>query len=288
VVTLRVTDGNGLSAGSGFTVTVAPVNDVPVMSGFASVVMDENTVSGAIAFTVGDVETAAGALTVSAVGSDPGLLPAGSVVFGGAGTNRTLVLAPALNRHGTATVAVRVVDPEGAAVTNRFEVTVVQRVFPPGIVTQPLGLTVTNGGAASFSIIATGSVPMFYQWKHLGIALPDATNAVLSLPPVGAADAGAYSVVVTNAVGSAVSLNAVLRVLVSPSLVSVSRVNGMVSVEVGTLAGLSYTLEFTEKFTVSPVQGWSALGTLAGTGGTVVLTDTGSGAGSRFYRVRVE
>ena len=288
VVTLRVTDGNGLSAGSGFTVTVAPVNDVPVMSGFASVVMDENTVSGAIAFTVGDVETAAGALTVSAVGSDPGLLPAGSVVFGGAGTNRTLVLAPALNRHGTATVAVRVVDPEGAAVTNRFEVTVVQRVFPPGIVTQPLGLTVTNGGAASFSIIATGSVPMFYQWKHLGIALPGATNAVLSLPPVGAADAGAYSVVVTNAVGSAVSLNAVLRVLVSPSLVSVSRVNGMVSVEVGTLAGLSYTLEFTEKFTVSPVQGWSALGTLAGTGGTVVLTDTGSGAGSRFYRVRVE
>jgi len=293
VVSVRVEDG-GLSNSvvvRTFAVTVSAVNDAPVMSGFAAVVMDENTVSAPIAFTVGDVETAAGALTVSASASDEGLLPAGSVIFGGAGTNRTLVLAPALNRHGTATVAVRVADPEGAAVTNRFEVTVVQRVFPPGIVTQPVGLTVTNGGAASFSIMATGSVPMFYQWKHLGIALPGATNAVLSLPTVGAADAGAYSVVVTNAVGSAVSLDAVLRVLVSPSLVAISRVNGVVSVEVGTLAGLSYTLEFTETFTVSqgsPVQGWSALGSVAGTGGEVVLTDTGAGAGSRFYRVRVE
>ena len=97
--------------------------------------------------------------------------------------------------------------------------------------------------------------------------------------------------VVTNAVGSVVSLEAVLRVLVSPSLLAISRVNGVVSVEVRTVAGLSYTLEFTEAFTVSqgsPAQGWNALGTVAGTGGTVVLTDTGAGAGSRFYRVRVE
>jgi hypothetical protein len=78
---------------------------------------------------------------------------------------------------------------------------------------QPGDLTVTVGQTAVFTAAATGTPPPTYQWSLNQTNLPDATNATLTLTNVQLDQAGGYSVVVSNGVGSVTSSNAWLTVL---------------------------------------------------------------------------
>lgn len=80
---------------------------------------------------------------------------------------------------------------------------------PPTIVTQPASITVECGTDAVFSVSATGTEPMTYQWYFGTDPIPGATAATLQLPATLAA-AGSYSVVVQNRLGSAPSQPATL------------------------------------------------------------------------------
>ncbi len=89
---------------------------------------------------------------------------------------------------------------------------------PPGISTPPAAQTVTEGGTAQFTVVASGTAPLSYQWRKGTTALSDggivsgAATDTLTLTGVALADAGNYNVVVTNAGGSATSADAVLTV----------------------------------------------------------------------------
>lgn len=85
-------------------------------------------------------------------------------------------------------------------------------IVAPKILKQPARTTVVAGKTARFRVLAAGSAPLRYQWQFNAGPLPGATNAVLSLLDVQTNHAGAYSVIVTNAGGSAISSNAVLTV----------------------------------------------------------------------------
>ena len=75
-----------------------------------------------------------------------------------------------------------------------------------------------NAGAnATFSVVASGTAPLTYQWRKNGVDIPSATTDTLTLNNAQAADAAAYSVVVSNAGGSATSPSATLTV-VDPAL----------------------------------------------------------------------
>lgn len=83
---------------------------------------------------------------------------------------------------------------------------------PPVISAHPRGQTVVAGDAASFSVSASGAGSMVYQWRKDGVAIPGATASSLTLNNIQPGDAGAYSVVVTNALGSTTSNAATLTV----------------------------------------------------------------------------
>ena len=85
------------------------------------------------------------------------------------------------------------------------------------IATQPVATTATSGGTASFSVVATGTAPVSYQWRKNGVAIAGATTATLSLTGVSDTSAGTYSVVVTNSAGSATSNGVALTVTPSSS-----------------------------------------------------------------------
>ena len=84
--------------------------------------------------------------------------------------------------------------------------------MPIAITSQPSGVTVNQGGSATFSVTATGTSPT-YQWKKAGVAIGGATGATLTLNNIQPADAADYTVVVTNAVGSVTSGVASLTVI---------------------------------------------------------------------------
>src|SRR5213596_2845600 len=100
---------------------------------------------------------------------------------------------------------------------------------PPLIDTQPASQTVVAGGGAPFTVTASGHKPLTYQWRFNEAVIDRATNATLLLGNVGAADAGGYSVIVSNTVGSITSVTAVLTVVFRPSIRQqpVSRTNAV-------------------------------------------------------------
>jgi MYXO-CTERM domain-containing protein len=109
------------------------------------------------------------------------------------------------------------VDAAGAIyVTNNFtdsnSVYRGQLVGFPLITTQPQSVTVTAGAAAQFSVVVAADPAPTYQWFFNGNALSGATAGTYSLTAAQAANAGDYTVVVTNSVGSVTSAKATLTV----------------------------------------------------------------------------
>jgi len=83
----------------------------------------------------------------------------------------------------------------------------------PQITTQPASQTVAVGQAAIFSVAATGTAPLSYQWSRDGSSIAGATASSYSTPAVRLSDSGAsFMVVVSNALGKATSNAASLTV----------------------------------------------------------------------------
>jgi hypothetical protein len=97
------------------------------------------------------------------------------------------------------------------------------------ISTAPTSQSIVRYETAQFSVAATGSQPLSFQWQHQGNNLPQATNAILLLTNVQPAQAGSYQVTVYNPAGVATSSVAMLTVL-NPPLILVPPANRIVAV----------------------------------------------------------
>lgn len=83
----------------------------------------------------------------------------------------------------------------------------------PAITTQPSDVAATVGGTASFTVVASGSTPLTYQWQKNGTAISGATSATYTTPALQLTDDGSmFTVVVTNSAGSVTSNSAKLTV----------------------------------------------------------------------------
>src|SRR6266481_3419928 len=92
---------------------------------------------------------------------------------------------------------------------------------PPTIVTPPANQTVTAGQTATFSITASGTAPLSYQWQENGADVSGATSASYTTAATTAQDNGAqFRVMVSNPAGSATSGMATLTVDSSPTIVT--------------------------------------------------------------------
>ncbi len=107
VITLTVDDGS-TTTDTTFNLTVESVNDEPTMTTIENQTTDED-VPVELSLTVGDVETTAGNLLLSATWTSANM-PGGTAVVGGTGENRTLTLTPPANKSGTATITVTLRD----------------------------------------------------------------------------------------------------------------------------------------------------------------------------------
>ena len=111
-----------------------------------------------------------------------------------------------------------VTNSAGSATSNAATLTVTAAATAPSITTQPSAATVTASSAASFSVLASGTPAPTYQWKKDGTSISGATASTYTISSTLASDAGSYSVVVTNSVGSVTSSAAVLTVNTAPSI----------------------------------------------------------------------
>jgi len=90
----------------------------------------------------------------------------------------------------------------------------------PAISTQPQNTTANEGSSATFSVVASGTAPLTYQWRRDGVAVAGGTAAGFTLVSAASDDATVFDVVVGNSAGSVTSVGARLTVIVAPVIVT--------------------------------------------------------------------
>jgi pectate lyase len=108
-------------------------------------------------------------------------------------------------------------------VFNEVRVDLISGATAPAINTQPQDQSIFVGQNATFTVVASGSTPLSYQWYYNNnTLLTNAAGPSLTITNAQVTDTGGYSVIVTNAYGSASSGSANLTVTVptAPSIIT--------------------------------------------------------------------
>ncbi len=144
---------------------------------------------------------------------------------------------------------------------------------PPSITTQPLSQTVTPGQTATFSVAASGTAPMSYQWQKNGTAISGATSSSsYQTPAATLSDNGSqFTVVITNAAGPVTSSSGTLAVTSGTVLLGASSTQlsfGSVDVSSNGVQSVTITNAGNSNVTISNVSvsgaGFNAGGGVAG------------------------
>jgi hypothetical protein len=131
-------------------------------------------------------------------------------------TSSSYTTAATTSSNNNAFFTVMVTNTAGSVTSAAATLTV---NVAPSITTQPVSQTVAAGQTATFSVAATGTAPLSYQWYKSGILIPGATSRYYTTPSTVSGDSGvAYTVVVTNVAGSATSAAGVLTVNSAPTI----------------------------------------------------------------------
>jgi hypothetical protein len=123
---------------------------------------------------------------------------------------------------GGSTFVVVVSNSLGTATSNAATLTVMASPpagTKPQISTQPASQAIRVGQTATFSVVATGTAPITFQWSKNGSSISGATAAAYTTPAAVAGDNGAiFTAVATNSLGSATSSGATLTVNSPPQI----------------------------------------------------------------------
>jgi hypothetical protein len=142
---------------------------------------------------------------------------------------------------------------------------------------------VNIGQNAYFRMWAVGAQPITYQWNFNGTPLQDATNSVLVVANVQAANSGLYTVTASNSSGQTTSKAMGLN-LPPIHLASFERTGGGFNINAVVVIGETYRLEF--KTNLSDTD-WTFIQDKAASGESIQVSDpTPANGAARFYRLR--
>ncbi|MDB6124071.1 MAG: Immunoglobulin I-set domain protein [Pedosphaera sp.] len=157
-------------------------------------------------------------------------------------------------------------------------------LLAPAITTQPQGQTVEAGSNVTFSVTATGSNPLAYQWSFNGNPISSATLSSLTLTNVQSSNAGNYTVLVSNGAGNVPSATA--QLIVHTPQVQFGPVtlltNGQVQVTFSGVLGTEYLIEASTNLT-----NWKPIDVLYDGANPVTFIDPDANQyTNRYYRAR--
>jgi hypothetical protein len=304
--------GNQATANT-VSVTVNNVNTAPTISSIGNQTTALNTATASLAFTVSDAETAASSLTVSGNSSNPTLVPTSNIVFGGAGSSRTVKVAPATNQTGTATITLTVSD--GALSRTTSFVLTVNSSPSSGLITVTVAandanasrvgpdngaITITRSGSTTSALTVNyslgGTAVNGTDYNSLGasVTIPaGASSAVITIVPKSVASyVGSKTVTLTLSANAAYTIGPANSGTVTiagnnvpaTSLRKAPANGGMVitwSSQAGKIYRVAYKINLTDP--------WVDLsGSITAPGSSTSWTDNTAGASKqRFYAVYV-
>ena len=277
----------GVSKSAAIAVTVSGTNTPPTISDITDKIVSVGATGGPYAFTVGDLETPVGSLTVSAKSSNTAIVPLSAITFGGSGTSRNVSIASSV--VGSSTITITVTDGGGMTASDSFLFTVTPPNTPPGISTisnvtvsagssiAPISFGIGDNESPATDLVVTATSSNAFIVPNANITL-GGTGAVRT---IGVTQVGSFpgtstiTVTVTDPGGLSAQTTFVVTVTAGASVTSIDstsangtyatgqsinvRVNFSESV---TLSGgnLVVTLDSGGSATITPFTGTSAIG----------------------------
>jgi hypothetical protein len=120
--------------------------------------------------------------------------------------------------------SVTVTDSVSSVTSNSATLTVNVPASAPAITTQPASQTILAGQTANFTVAATGTGPLTYQWNKGGAPIGGANSTSYTTPAATTADNGAqFSVTVSNSAGKITSATATLNVTAATTLLTANQ-----------------------------------------------------------------
>src|SRR6266853_390470 len=216
----------------------------------------------------------------------------GTPIAGAASSSYTT--PPTTTADNSSRFVVIISDKAGSVTSNPATLTVTTANVAPSLISQPVDQTVTAGQTATFSVNASGTAPLSYQWFKNGAAVGAATSPTYTTPAETTSDNGAqFTVVVSNSAGKMTSTAAALTVNAATFLLSATPASltfGNVNTGASSTLAVTLTNSGNSQVTISNVSisgaGFNASGLSAGQilapgqGGTLNVTFTPAVAGS--------
>ena len=206
--TITVTVGDGVNTFTRtFVVAVTAVDDAPTVGAIADQNILQDSSTGALAVTVGDLDNPVAGLTLSGGSSNLTLVPTANITFGGSGANRTVTVTPAAHQSGTATITVNVSDgsistPRSFLLTVassrilRIEADLTFGSVPSGT-TRSLTMTLANDGEGPLTVSGiTYPANVSGDWAGGAIAAGSTKDVIVTFAPTAVTT---YSGIVTVA-----------------------------------------------------------------------------------------
>jgi len=164
----------------------------------------------------------------------------------------------------------------------------------------PPSQTVAPGGSATFTVSASGSPTLHYQWRKNGSVNVGTDSSSYTISPVASGDAGTYDCVVSGActptataTGGTLTVSGGLPPPAAPTISAITFPSGVPTFQFTTQSGYQYRLVRSANVTASlptwapvtpPADGW-----VLASGTSMTLGDTnGVGQVQRFYRVEAK
>ena len=222
---------------------------------------------------VGDTAT----FSVSATGTAPlsyQWARGGTSIAGANGASHTTATLVAADDGALYTVTVS--NSAGSVTSSSAKLSVA--LHAPAITTQPVAQSLFVGDTAAFTVVATGTAPLIYDWRKNGTSLGAGPNATYVTPALAVTDDGAlYTVVVSNPAGSVTSAGAKLSVALHAPVITANPSD--VSVTQGSAATFTAAASGTGPLTYQWLRGGVAIGGATSSSYSLTnaqLTDSGS------------
>src|SRR6266566_880957 len=195
-------------------------------------------------------------------------------------TSASYTTAATSSSDNGAKFQVVVSNSAGSVTSNAVTLMVNAAAAAPSITTQPVNQTVTVGQTATFTVVATGTAPLSYQWQKNSTAITGATSATYTTPATTSADNGAqFVVVVSNSAGNATSNAATLTVNASATAPSITTQPASQTVTVGQTATFTVVATGTAPLSYQwQKNGTAIIGAISATYTTPATTSADNGA----------
>lgn len=145
---------------------------------------------------------------------------------------------------------------DSSDISFELELTAIRSVLAPYLITQPHDEMTPAGATMSLTAVAGGAPPLAYQWQFGGVNLAGANGPTLRVANFSAANAGAYTVIVSNALGSITSAPAVAKLSDALAVQVDLPLSGAPRLHFQRVAGTGYRIEWAASL---PASSWSVL-----------------------------